>query len=168
MGNAADPSAMPNDSPTERLSTVPPPEVLRELTERWNQHPGIARMGIRLDLSTPGAVRADVDPIEPHHRGGMGTPAVNGPTIAGVFDLVTGLTGYLQAVGKRVGVAQLSIQFLRPVHGDRFHVIGRPTRAGRSLVFVAAELFDEAGVVCARSDGLVSLSNVEGSGELSL
>lgn len=159
---------MANDFPSDQVPTVPPPDVLRELTERLNQHPGIARMGIRLDFSTPGEVRADVDPIEPHHRGGMGTPAVNGPTIAGVFDLVTGFTGYLQALGKRVGVAQLNIQYLRPVHGDRFHVIGKPTRVGRSLAFVSSELFDEAGVVCARSDGIVALSNIEGSGELAL
>lgn len=159
---------MTNDRSSDQLAAVPPPEVLRELTERLNQHPGIARMGIRLDFSTPGEVRADVDPIEPHHRGGMGTAAVNGPTIAGVFDLVTGFTGYLQALGKRVGVAQLNIQYFRPVHGARFHVIGRATRVGRTLAFVASELFDEAGVVCARSDGIVALSSTEGSGELAL
>jgi acyl-coenzyme A thioesterase PaaI-like protein len=159
---------MTNERASDPRPAAPPPALLRELTERLNQHPGIARMGIRLDFSTPGEVRADVDPIEPHHRGGMGTPAVNGPTIAGVFDLVTGFTGYLQALGKRVGVAQLNIQYLRPVHGGRFHVIGRPTRVGRTLAFVASELFDESGVVCARSDGIVALSNTEGSGELAL
>jgi acyl-coenzyme A thioesterase PaaI-like protein len=159
---------MTEQRPSDQLPAPPPPEVLRELTERLNQHPGIARMGIRLDFSTPGEVRADVDPIEPHHRGGMGTPAVNGPTIAGVFDLVTGFTGYLQALGRRVGVAQLNIQYLRPVHGTRFHVIGRPTRVGRTLAFVASELFDQAGEVCARADGIVALSNAEGSGELAL
>jgi acyl-coenzyme A thioesterase PaaI-like protein len=153
---------------SDRRLATPPPEVLRELTERLNQHPLTSRMGIRLDFSTPGEVRADVDPIEPHHRGGMGTPAVNGPTIAGVFDLVTGFAGYLQALGKRVGVAQLNIQYLRPVHGDRFHAIGKPTYVGRTLVFVASELFDEAGVVCVRGDGIVALSNVEASGELAL
>jgi acyl-coenzyme A thioesterase PaaI-like protein len=159
---------MANDRPSDDAPAAAAPDVLRELTERLNQHPGISRMGIRLDFSTPGAVRADVDPIEPHHRGGMGTPAVNGPTIAGVFDLVTGFTGYLQALGKRVGVAQLHIHYLRPVLGDRFHVIGKPAHVGHSLVFVASELFDEAGVVCARSDGIVALSNMEGSGELAL
>jgi acyl-coenzyme A thioesterase PaaI-like protein len=142
--------------------------MLRELAERWNQHPGIARMGVKLTIPETGELRASVDPIEMHHRGGMGTEAVNGPTIAAVFDLVTGLTGYLQAVGKRVGVAQLNIQFLRPVHGRRFEVVGRPQRTGRSLVFVSCELYDETGAVCAKSDGLVSVSQAEATGELAL
>lgn len=143
--------------------------MLAELTTRWNEHAGIRRMGVRLDLtSVPGQVRADVDPIESHHRGGMGTDAVNGPTIAAVFDLITGLTGYLHAPRKRVGVAQLNIRFLRPVAGRRFHAIARTTRAGRSLVFVAAELFDEAGTLCAASDGLVAITAADATGELAL
>jgi uncharacterized protein (TIGR00369 family) len=147
----------------------PGPEVLADLERRWNEHAGIRRMGVRLDLtSAPGQVRADVDPIEPHHRGGMGTAAVNGPTIAAMFDLITGLTGYLQAIGRKVGVAQLNIQFLRPVHGTRFHGVARPTRAGRSLVFVAAELFDQAGALCATSTGMVAITPAESTGEMAL
>ena len=119
---------MSNEEPQNHAPVAPPADILGELERRWNEHPGIRRIGARLDLSEPGHVRAIVDPIEPHHRGGMGTSAVNGPTIAAVFDLVTGLTGYLQAVGRRVGVAQLTIQFLRPVNGKRFHAVGRVVR----------------------------------------
>jgi uncharacterized protein (TIGR00369 family) len=148
---------------------LPPAEALQDLDRRWNEHPGIRRMGVTLDLtSVPGQVRADVDPVEIHHRGGMGTDAVNGPTIAAVFDLITGLAGYLQAIGKKVGVVQLNIQFLRPVTGTRFHAVARPTRAGRSLVFVAAELFDQAGVPCAASTGIVAITAADGTGEMAL
>jgi acyl-coenzyme A thioesterase PaaI-like protein len=153
----------------KREPALPPAEALQELDRRWNEHPGIRRMGVKLDLtSVPGQVRADVDPIELHHRGGMGTDAVNGPTIAAVFDLITGLSGYLQAIGKKVGVVQLNIQFLRPVTGTRFHAVARPTRAGRSLVFVAAELFDETGVPCAGSAGIVAITASESTGEMAL
>src|SRR4030042_1767533 len=107
-----------------------------DLAARWNAHPGVERMGVKLDVISRNELRGVGDPIAPHHRGGMGTPAVNGPTIAAIFDLVTGLTGYLQAPGRKVGVAQLTIQFLRPVLGNRFEVVGRPVKAGRSLVFV--------------------------------
>ena len=113
---------------------------------------------MELDLSTPGLVRARVDPILPEHRGGLGTEAVNGAVIAGLFDLVIGLSGYLQTVGRRAGVAQLSIQFLRPVLGDRFEVVGRPVRAGKTLVFATAELVDEQGIACARCDGIVAVA----------
>ncbi|MDH4043000.1 MAG: PaaI family thioesterase [Gemmatimonadota bacterium] len=145
-----------------------PAEMRAELAKRWNAHLGVQRMGVRLEIVSREELRGVVDPIEPHHRGGMGTPAVNGPIIAAVFDLVTGLTGYLQAPGQRVGVAQLNIQFLRPVLGSRFEVIGRPQKTGKSLVFVATELVDETGVVCATADGIVSVSQAEGTNELAL
>lgn len=156
-----------------RRDTGPIPEDLpaamrAELATRWNAHLGVQRMGVRLEIVSRQELRGIVDPIEPHHRGGMGTPAVNGPIIAAVFDLVTGLTGYLQAPGQRVGVAQLNIQFLRPVLGNRFEVIGRPQKTGKSLVFVTSELVDEAGTLCAKADGLVAVSQAEGTNELAL
>ncbi len=137
-----------------------------ELAAKWNAHPGIVHLGVRLTIVSRRELRAVVDPVRDHHRGGMGTPAVNGPTIAAVFDLVTGLTGYLQVMGTRAGVAQLGIRYMRPVEGSRFEVIGRPLRTGRSLVFVGCELLDEHGVVCAAAEGLVSISQTEGAGEL--
>jgi acyl-coenzyme A thioesterase PaaI-like protein len=143
-------------------------DMRAQLAARWNAHPGIERMGVTLDIISRNELRGVVDPIAPHHRGGMGTPAVNGPTIAAIFDLVTGLTGYLQTPGQKVGVAQLNIRFLRPVLGDRFEVVGRPAKSGRTLVFVECELLDEGGMVCAEADGLVSVSQTEGAGELAL
>lgn len=143
-------------------------EVRAELNARWNAHLGVQRIGVTLNIVSRDELRAAVDPIAPHHRGGMGTRAVNGPTIAAVFDLLIGLTGYLQALGKRVGVAQLTIEFLRPVLGNRFEVVARPDRVGRSLVFASAELADEEGTLCARATGLVSVSQADGTGELAL
>jgi acyl-coenzyme A thioesterase PaaI-like protein len=133
-------------------------EDLTAFQAEWNQHPGMRHMGAELDLSTPGVVRAVVDPIQQEHRGGLGTDAVNGAVIAGIFDLVIGLCGYLQTAGRRAGVAQLSIQFLRPVNGSRFEVVGHPVRAGNTLVFATSELLDEKGIVCARCDGIVAVS----------
>lgn len=129
-----------------------------EMAAQWSQHPGMKHMGAALDLSIPGIVRATIDPIQPFHRGGLGTEAVNGAVIAGMFDLVIGLTGYLHTRGRRAGVAQLSIQFLRPLEGDRLQVTGWPTRVGHGLVFAAAELRDRNGRVCAVCSGMVAVS----------
>ena len=133
-----------------------------EFERRWNDHPGMKHMGCRVDLGTPGQVRCIVDPIKPEHRGGLGTEAVNGAVIAGVFDLAVGLCGYVHTRGRRAGVAQISVQFLRPVHGDRFETIGRTVRVGTNLVFSSAELIDERGVVCARCDGIVAVAGKGG------
>jgi acyl-coenzyme A thioesterase PaaI-like protein len=129
-----------------------------DLAARWNAHPGMQHLGARVDLPAPNLVRAILDPIKPFHRGGLGTEAVNGATIAGLFDLVIGLAGYLHTAGRRAGVAQLNVHFLRPVLGDRLQVTGWPTRAGLNLVFAAAELRDERGNVCAVCSGIVAVS----------
>jgi uncharacterized protein (TIGR00369 family) len=129
-----------------------------EMTAQWNEHPGMKHMGATLDLSIPGIVRATIDPLRPFHRGGLRTDAVNGAVIAGMFDLVIGLAGYLHTRNRRAGVAQLSIQFLRPVEGDRLQVTGWPTRVGLTLVFAAAELRDQHGRVCAVCTGMVAVS----------
>ncbi len=129
-----------------------------EMAAQWNQHPGMKHMGATLDLSIPGLVRASIDPLQPFHRGGLRTDAVNGAVIAGMFDLVIGLAGYLHTRGRRAGVAQLNIQFLRPVEGDRLQVTGWPTRVGINLVFAAAELRDQNGRVCAVCNGMVAVS----------
>ena len=124
---------------------------------QWNKHPGMQHMGVRVDLSKPDVLRAYVDPVLPHHRGGLGTEAVNGSVIAGVFDLAIGLVGHFAARGKRVGTAQLNIQFIRPVNGDRFDAYARLVRAGRTLVFAEGDLFDQGGMLCARCDGIVAI-----------
>jgi len=136
-----------------------------EFERQWNDHAGMRHMGARVDLATPGKVRCIVDPIRPEHRGGLGTDAVNGAVIAGVFDLVIGLSGYVHTRGRRAGVAQLSIQFLRPVLGARFETIARAERAGTNLVFSSAELVDERGVVCARCDGIVAVAGSDKGGK---
>jgi len=115
-------------------------------------------MGCRVDLSEPGVIRAVVDPVRPEHRGGLQTDAVNGAVIAGIFDLVIGLSGYVHTRGRRAGVAQLNIHFLRPLNGNRFDAIATPTRVGANLIFSAAEMRDERGVVCARCEGIVAVS----------
>jgi len=142
-----------------------------EMAAEWNQHPGMRHLGATLDLSLPDLVRATIDPLQPVHRGGLGTDAVNGAVIAGMFDLVVGLAGYLHTRGRRAGVAQLNIQFLRPVEGDRLQVSGWPTRVGHNLVFAAAELRDQHGRVCAVCQGMVVVSgraHGERSGTVSL
>ncbi len=135
-----------------------------EFERLWNDHPGMRHMGARVDFSTPGTVRCVVDPIRPEHRGGLGTEAVNGAVIAGVFDLVIGLSGYVHTRGRRAGVAQLSIQFLRPVLGEKFEAIAQAVRAGMNLVFSTAELHDERGVICARCDGIVAVAGTNRDG----
>lgn len=138
---------------------IPLDSAAREaLAQQWSALPAMRALRARADFSDPEAVRVVIDRLEPFHRGGLGTDAVNGAVLAGLCDAAVGLVGHFQALGRRVGTAQLSIQFLRPLRGNRLVAVGRLTRAGASLVFARAEVEDEHGVVCVRCDGIVAIT----------
>lgn len=133
------------------------PEERKRIEDEWNGHEAIRYLGARVDLSDPAAIRLLVDPVQPHHRGGLGTNAVNGVAMAGLFDLAIGLVALLTSLRRKVGTVQLNIQYMRPVYGDRFEVRARVARRGRTLVFATAELFDQQNTMCARCDGMASI-----------
>jgi uncharacterized protein (TIGR00369 family) len=133
-------------------------EALRTLADAWNASPPMRQLGARLEFERIDRVRAVVEPVLPHHRGGMGTDAVNGVVLAGLFDLAIGTVGWLTRPDGRSGTVSLSMTFLRPTRGDRIVVEARLLRAGTNLTFASAEIFDGAGQVTARCDGTVAVA----------
>jgi uncharacterized protein (TIGR00369 family) len=133
-------------------------EALRALANAWNASPPMQRLGARLEFDRVDRVRAVLEPVEPHHRGGMGTDAVNGVVLAGLFDLAIGTVGWLTRPDTRSATVSLAMTFLRPTRGDRVVVEARLLRAGTNLTFAAGEIFDGAGQVTARCDGTVAVA----------
>jgi acyl-coenzyme A thioesterase PaaI-like protein len=133
-------------------------EALRKLAESWNASPAMQRLGARLDFNRVDRVRAVLDPVQPYHRGGMGTDAVNGAVLAGLFDLAIGMVGWLTRPDTRSATVSLAMTFFKPTRGDRISVESKLLRAGTNLTFAAAEIFDGAGEVTARCDGTVAVA----------
>jgi acyl-coenzyme A thioesterase PaaI-like protein len=139
-------------------ATIPYPIAERQaMAEEWNRLLGMQHVGARADFSDADRVVVRIDQVQPHHRGGMGTDAVNGAILAGLFDVAIGIVGHLHAPGRRSGTTQLSIQFIRPLNGQSAVVSARLVKAGSNLVFATAEAADERGVQCARADGIVAV-----------
>jgi len=134
-------------------------ESLQALAKTWNDSPPMRQLGARLEFERVDRVRAVIDPVMPYHRGGMGTDAVNGPVLAGLFDLVIGTVGWLSRPDSRSATVSLAMTFLRPTRGDRIVVEARLLRAGTNLTFAAAETFDGQGEVTARCDGTVAVAH---------
>src|SRR5688572_23734721 len=120
--------------------------ALNALGDAWNASPPMKRLGARLEFRRLDRVRAVIDPVEIYHRGGMGTDAVNGVILAGLFDLAIGT------------VVWLSMTFLKPTRGDRVTVEAGLLRAGTNLTFASAEIFDGNDKVTARCDGTVAVA----------
>lgn len=129
----------------------------------WNSTSFFQWAGIRLLEAKGGYARAELD-VQEHHRGGGGTPAINGGIIAYMFDGLLGaavasskpeMTGHL--------TVNLSINYLRMLQVAR-RVVGtaRVTRHGEHLAFAEGEIIDEKGTVCATCTGVYFLSPSNG------
>src|SRR6202008_3172086 len=96
----------------------------------WNDWAPMRPRGARLEFTRIDRVRAVIDPVMPYHRGGMGTDAVNGAVLAGLFDLAMGPVGWLTRPVTRSATVSLAMTFLRPTRGERVWVEGRLLRGG--------------------------------------
>lgn len=133
-------------------------EALRALADVWNAGPPMKHFGARLEFARIDRVHAVIDPVLPFHRGGMGTEAVNGVVLAGLFDLAIGTVGWLTRPETRSATVNLSMSFFRPTRGNRVVAEARLVRGGVNLVFAAAEITDGAGDVTARCDGTCAVA----------
>ncbi|MFU8821568.1 MAG: PaaI family thioesterase [Gammaproteobacteria bacterium] len=122
---------------------------------QFNALPGMSVMGAALDLSDPLVVRVHLSEIRPHHQGGMGSAAVNGAVIAGLFDAALGVAGVIQFPGRRAGTVELSVKFLRPTRGSSVDAFAVTLKRAEGLAFMEGELWSES-KLCAVATGMVS------------
>ena len=95
-------------------------ESLRALGEMWNDSPPMKHFGAKLAFDRVDRVRAVIDPVTTVHRGGLGTDAVNGVVLAGLFDLVIGTVGWLTRPDVALGDGE-SLDELLPPDARRPH-----------------------------------------------
>jgi acyl-coenzyme A thioesterase PaaI-like protein len=127
----------------------------RAWQEQFNALPAMAVMGATLDLSEDAVVRVHLPEVRPHHQGGMGSAAVNGAVIAGLFDAALGVAGVLQFPGRRAGTVELSVKFMRPTRGRSVDAYAIALKRAEGLAFLEGELWAE-GRLCAVATGIVS------------
>ncbi|MGH8562399.1 MAG: PaaI family thioesterase [Nevskiales bacterium] len=130
----------------------------RQWQNAFNDSPAAQHFGFRVDLSDLQFVVIRLDEIQPWHRGGLGTPAVNGAVIAGMFDLGLGLAGTQQFPQRPTGTIDLSIKLMKPTLGPQVVLYAWAVEKRTHVVFVEAEVHDRGNGVSAMGQGLVSAS----------
>lgn len=125
---------------------------------RMNALPAMQLMGARLDLADEAIVRMSLETVAPHHLGGLGTKAVNGGVIAGLFDGALGVAGVLQFAGQRAGTIELSMKLMRPAFEAPLVVHGICVRRSAHLAFTEAECYAD-GRLCAAASGIVAVAS---------
>jgi acyl-coenzyme A thioesterase PaaI-like protein len=132
--------------------------------ERMNALPGMLLMGARVDLSDGAVVRLTLASVGEQHLGGLGTRAVNGAVIAGMFDAALGVAGTLQFPGQRAGTIELAIKLMRPAFEAPLEVLGVAVRRTAHLAFTEAELH-AGGRRCASASGIVAVASSPKEGD---
>jgi acyl-coenzyme A thioesterase PaaI-like protein len=139
---------------------VPPPRPtaaeLNALAELWNRSEVLRHHGMRVSFQPDRVV--DLPEVRPEHLGGLGTSAVNGLVLAGLFDLAVGSTVVLVDPRRRSATVQLSMSFERAVFGRSVRCEAWIDRAGQRTLFASAHILDEQGQVCARCQAVVAMS----------
>ncbi|MDH3767561.1 MAG: PaaI family thioesterase [Gammaproteobacteria bacterium] len=124
----------------------------------FNELAAMQHFGATLSLADDYLVHVTLPKVEEHHRGGLGTSAVNGAVIAGMFDCALGVAGVLQFPDKRTGTVELSIKLLRPVVGDVLDFYSVAIKSSNAIAFAESELFS-GGRMCALATGMVAVAS---------
>lgn len=135
------------DAVTERLQGPQAEELLRAV----NESPFMRWAGLRLVEARPGYTRIELD-VEPHHRSGGGTAAVNGGIMAYMVDASAGMTLFTTWTGREAAqvTIDLHITYLRPAYTDRVIAEGRLLHRGKTVGIVETELRTAEGELCAK------------------
>ena len=135
-----------------------------EFAARMNGLASMRMMGARLELADPEVVRIGLAEVGEHHLGGLGTRAINGAVIAGLFDLALGVAGTVQFGGQRAGTVELSIKLMRPAFEAPIEVLAVALKRSPHLAFTEAELYAD-GRLCAVASGIVAVASSQRPGE---
>lgn len=135
-----------------------PAEGRQAWQERFNSGPGADHFGGRLDLSDSRVLRLYLDEIQDHHRGGLGTPAVNGAVLAALFDIALGGAGAMQFIDRHSGTIDLSLKYMQPTTGPEVALYAIVKVRRTNVAFVEAELYDSTNGLTAVGQGIVAAS----------
>ncbi|MCZ6560679.1 MAG: PaaI family thioesterase [Gammaproteobacteria bacterium] len=150
-----------------RGKAIPMDDDQRHLwQEEFNALPAMIALGSKLDISDETIIKVVLPEILPHHLGGLGSAYVNGAVVAGLLDASLGVAGAVHYLGQPAGTVELSIKFMRAIHGPTVTAYAVALKRSESVCFVEGKLFSE-GRLCALASGLVALaSSAEGADEL--
>jgi acyl-coenzyme A thioesterase PaaI-like protein len=123
----------------------------------WSEGPVFHWFGFTLSYPNGDRSRITLPKVQHHHRGGLGTDAINGAVLAAMFDFAIGCTSLLATPLRKNATVQLSMAFERPVRGDSARCEAKIERATSNMLFVTAQMLDGADVICSRATGIVSL-----------
>lgn len=128
----------------------------KEIENIFNRSPQLKHVDARVDLSNPDAPEAVIDEVNDHHKGGIGSDAVNGGVIAGLADLALGLLGLAHYREGMTATAQLTVHYLKPFRTKSIRARAHTQQVVGNRIFGTVELFNDKNEVCAIAYGALA------------
>lgn len=113
--------------------------------------------GFQCDLSDRRAPILNLPVIHLHHRGGIGSDAVNGGIISCMCDFALGMVGILNLPAGPKGSADLKINFIRPLFGNTVRATTEILRQRSRMVAVRINVLNEKNVCCTQAEGRLTM-----------
>lgn len=127
-------------------------ELFREIIENvipFNRH-----LGMRVDMvdDERQVVRLSLE-LRPEHVGNVVRGMPHGGLLAALIDGASGAAAALTlddlSQAPSVATIDMRVDFLQPATGSALHAVGTVMRAGRSVVVVRTDVFDDEGALVA-------------------
>ncbi len=127
--------------------------------EEWNKDLFFEWAGIEILAVADGYAKMCIN-VEPHHRGGGGTKAINGGIVAYLFDGLMGLCTATQWHENTIGMATISltVNYVGMLQAEK-QVVGeaRVVKKGKEVVFLEGTVTDDFGNIAATCTGIYKL-----------
>lgn len=121
----------------------------------WNDKPYMRWVGARVTVAEGGRSRVELK-VEAHHRGAMGTEAVNGAILAYLHDVAQGVAvrSLLGADVRAMATLNLNISYVDAMAAEGLIVgVGRAISVRSAVAFAESEFLGASGQVCCRAAG---------------
>lgn len=127
----------------------------RQVERQINNLDMMKYYGIHLDLSDLSRIIFSIPVVKSHHRGGIGSEAVNGGVIAAICDFAIGIAGSFQLPDGKKATIDLHVKYLKALFGDSVRAVSSVERVRSRMVTVAVEVLNDQNEICATAVGRV-------------
>lgn len=128
----------------------------REIEAMFNKSVQLQHQGVHIDLSEPLKPVASIPQLKDIHTGGIGTSAANGGTISMLADVALGLLGLSYYKDGMTATAQLTIHYLKPIHGKSLSAVASLQQVVGNRIFGMANIINDKDEICAVAYGALA------------